>query len=207
MNHTGNFQNVQVLLRRIGQEWWGVEPGVLPVPFIAHGADQAAVAVFSMVLCYYGRQSLDQGLMDEMPSALWGEWDLPHHLVSAARACGMDAAVTAGNVNRLMDWLQQGVPVLVFPEGEIRGEGDSVAVVTGLTRDRTAVCLHYGANPHLWLQMPDFLALCGGDTFTAVPVAERHQATHARTRNRVSRPGQDKSWLNILPTPVSAMAA
>ena len=207
MNQIVNTQQVRFLLRRIGQEWWGIEPGVLPVPYLAHTPDQAASAALSMVLSYYGHPSPAQEVADELQYAQWSDLDLPRFLTTTARTCGLDAAVTVSNIDRLAEWLQQGVPVLVFPEGEIRGEGDSVAIVTGLTRDRTAVCLHYGTHAHLWLRLPDFLALCGGEDFTAVPLAERHLATHARTRNRARRTGVEESWLNLLPDPVSAMAA
>ncbi len=206
MKQPGNAQHVWFLLCQIGQEWRGMQPDVLPVPFISHSTDQSAAAALAMILRYYGHPSPTPGVNDDLLTA-WCDRDMPRQLVTAARDCGLDAGVTAGNINRLMDWLQQGVPVLVFPESDLRGAGDPVAVVTGLTRDRTAVCLHYGANPHTWLPMPDFLALCGGETFTAVPVAERHLYSHARTRSRARPTGQTKSWLNLLPDPISAMAA
>ena len=206
MNPTVQIQQMRFFLRRIGQAWCGMTPGVLPVPFIPHSADQAISAALSMVLGYYGHQMPDPGA-DELQYAQWGDWDLPRFLVTTARACGLDAAVTAGNITRLMEWLQQGVPVLVFPEGEIRGNGEPVAVVTGLTHDRTAVCLHYGETANLWLRLPDFLALCGGENFTAVPVSERHLATHARTRTRVRRSVLEEAWLDSLPDSLPAMAA
>ena len=185
-----------------------MEPGVLPVPYLAHTPDQAAAAALSMVMCYYGVQSPAQGITDELQAGPKGEWDLARWMATTARTCGLDAAMTVGHVTRLTEWLQQGVPVVVFPESEIRGAGESVAVVTGLTRDGTAVCLHYGARANQWLRLPDFLALCGGAAFPAVPVAERHQATHARTRQRPRRPSQQpESWLNLWPDPVPAMAA
>ncbi len=207
MNQSAKIQQISRMLHQIGHEWWGVKPGVLSVPFITHDADQAASAALSMVLCYYGCQSPDLWSPETLPSTPWGEWNLPQFLATTAQTCGLAAAVKMGNLNQLTEWLQQGVPVLVFPESEIRGAGEPVAIVTGLTHDRTAICIHYGATPHRWLRLPDFLALCGGNTFITVPVAERHQATHARSRTRVRRPGQESPWQNFLPDPISAMAA
>ena len=208
MHQSAPFQHVRFFLHRISQEWCRVEPGILPVPFLAHTPDQAASAALSMVMCYYGFQSPDQGVTGDLHASPGGEWDLARQMATTARTCGLDAATTVGNLTRLTEWLQQGVPVVVFPESDIRGAGEAVAIVTGLTHDRTAVCLHYGSSANLWLRLPDFLALCGGAAFPAVPVAERHQATHARTRQRARRPGQQaESCLNLWPDPVSAMAA
>ena len=98
MNQAGNVQQVRLLLNRIGQEWWGAEPGVLPVPYIAHGASQAIPAALSMIMSYYGHPA-SHVMTDELQSAQWCEWDLPRILAAAVRGCGMDAAVTAGRTS------------------------------------------------------------------------------------------------------------
>ena len=207
MTPSNHARQMLFFIHWIGQECRRTQPGVLSVPFIAHNPEQAYAATLSMVLGYYGRQLHTPGVAATLHSANWSECDIPRTLASEVRACGLDAAVTAGNLSRMMEWMLQEVPVIVFPEHEIRGPGEPVAVVTGISRDQTAVCLHYGSNPHHWLRLPDFLALCGGDNFTAVPVMERHLPTHSRTRNRSQRPGHDRSWLDFIPEPASAMAA
>ncbi len=192
----------------VGQSWWATMPGVLAVPFRAHRADQAASAALAMVLDYYGPAAAESWLQESGHGEAWGEEaSLPHQLANEARMAGFDAAVACGNILRLEEWLRQGVPVLVFPDAEIRGVGEPVAVVTGMTRDRAAICLHYGETPNQWLRAADFLALCGGAAFTAVPVAEKQLASHARVRSRARRSGGTREQLSLMDERLPAMAA
>jgi hypothetical protein len=192
----------------VGRSWWETAPGVLAVPFLAHRPDQAAAAALAMVLDYYGETAPGCLLQEPTQDGGWGDDPrLPRQLSNEARQAGYDAAVAAGSILRLEEWLRQGVPVLVFPDAEIRGAGEPVAVVTGLTRDRAAVCLHYGDRANQWLRVEDFLALCGGPVFTAVPVAEKQLASHARVRARSRRPGLTRDLSRLPDDPIPALAA
>jgi hypothetical protein len=190
---------------QVGQAWQDAMPGLLAVPFLAHRAEQAASAALAMVLDYYGQATCGLLRPDQGQGGAWSESALPHQLSHEARMAGVDAAVACGNILRLEEWLRQGVPVLVFPDAEIRGAGEPVAVVTGMTRDRTAICLHYGNKPNQWLRTADFEALCGGSAFTAVPVAERQLAAHARIRSRPRHAAS--TMLELVGEPCAVLAA
>jgi hypothetical protein len=191
-----------------GRFWRETSPGVLAVPFLAHRPDQAAEAALAMVFNYYGENALAGLLQESAPEGGWGDASLlPRQLANEARLAGYDAAVASGSIPRLEEWLRQGVPVLVFPDAEICGAGEPVAVVTGVTRDRAAVCLHYGDRANQWLRVEDFLALCGGAVFAAVPVAEKQFAFHVRVRARTRRPGNSRDRLRLPDLPVPALAA
>jgi hypothetical protein len=197
---------LRMLFVQVGQAWQEKMPGLLAVPFLAHRADQAAAAALAMVLDYYGQTTGGRRRLEHGHSEAWGAEDaLPQQLSHEARLAGVEAAVACGNLLRLQEWLWQGVPVLVFPDAEIRGGGEPVAVVTGITRDRTAICLHYGNKPNQWLRAADFQALCGGSAFTAVPVAARQLAAHARLRSRPRHAAS--TMLELVGEPCAVLAA
>jgi hypothetical protein len=174
---------------------------LLSVPFLQCSAGTAGPAALAMILSFYGTRASVRRIADEVGMGSLGGGSVPQMLADAAQGYGFNARVACGDIDQLAQWLDRGIPPLVFSARAGQDAGEPVALVTGISPLCDAIRVHRGSAPHQWLQAEEFKELCGGDSFTALVVSTKIRPTWEKVRTH------DRPFWSGFPASISAVGA
>lgn len=129
---------------------------LLDVPFVPYHGNRCGIASLISVLRYYGRPFDAVHIEKELYLPAVGG-TIPDLIAEAARKNGLSAKVVTGDFQSLQEWLQRGIPAVLYLGPQPGAAQGHFVVATGLALQPYAVRVHSGDQANQWLNLDTFL--------------------------------------------------